>query len=187
MTLAPRPWWLIPRNPLPTGLAPPPPRTLRPALLSSSGSRYPASPRAWNPCPPLAAAPLPCSPAPRPELWGRALGRAGAASAPLPRPGWPREEVPLSVSGEGRPGRPEGAALRTGSAGRWEALAEGRAGERGREGGGSGPYKRRGQGGREASVRPMCRPPGAGVGAARAMRAGWAGGRRGAKRSRLGA
>lgn len=60
-------------------------------------------------------------------------------------------------------------------------------GEGGGGGGGSRPYKRRGQGRREASVSPMCRPRGAGVGAAGAMRAGWAGGRRGAERSRLGA
>lgn len=56
-------------------------------------------------------------------------------------------------------------------------------------GGGSGPYKRRGQGEREASVRPMCGPlgAGAGVGAAGAMRTSWAGGRWGAEQSHLGA
>ncbi|KAM7325017.1 hypothetical protein ACRRTK_015270 [Alexandromys fortis] len=187
MTPASRPWWLVPWSPLLASLAPRSPTSPHPAGQLCFRPPGPVIPprlglgthaRRSPPPPP----PLPCL-----SSRGRALGRAGAASAPLPRPGWPREEVPLSVSGEGRPGRPEGAAPRTGSAGRWEALAEGRAGERGREGGGSGPYKRRGQGGREASVRPMCRPPGAGVGAARAMRAGWVGGRRGAKRSRLGA
>jgi hypothetical protein len=70
-----------------------------------------------------AAAP---SPASRPELGGRGQNRAGAARARLPRPGRPREEVPLSVSREGRARRPEGAAPRTGSGREREAEAEGR-------------------------------------------------------------
>lgn len=98
------------------------PHPAGPLHFRPPGSRYPPWPPAWKPC-----APPPPPPLPRPELGGRAPGRAGAASAPLPRPGWPREEVPLSVSGEGRPGRPEGAVPRTGSAGRGEALTEGRA------------------------------------------------------------
>lgn len=111
-----------PRSPLPAGLAPPTPRT--PPASSAFGLPVPLSSLASGLEALRAAAP---SPALRSELGGRAPGRAGAASARLPRPGWPREEVPLSVSGEGRPGRPEGAAPRTGSAGRGEALAEGRA------------------------------------------------------------
>lgn len=153
------------------------PHAARPAALSSSRSRYPAAPA------PLSDPAVGrCSPLPllHSSSEGPGLGRAGAASAPLPRPGRPREEVPLSVSGEGRAGRPEGAVPRTGSG---RELRGGGGGG----GGGSGPYKQRGQGGREASVRPMCRPQGAGVGAAGAMHEGWAGGRLGAERSRLGA
>lgn len=161
-----------------------------PAPLSASRSRYPAamaplSVLALSLEPPRVAGPPPAPPhLSSPSSGGRGLGRARAASAPLPRPGRPREEVPLSVSGEGRAGRPEGAAPRTRSG---RELRGGGGGGGG--GGGSGPYKRRGQGGREASVRPMCRPRGAGAGveAAGAMRTSWAGGRRGAERSRLGA
>lgn len=148
----------------------------RPALLSASRSRYPAWPQAWKPC----------APPPPPPLSGLSSGaarRAGPEPPPRRFPG---------PAGRGRRSRCQsaGKAGPGGQRGRRRGLARpgaGRRWRRGGRGGGSGPYKRRGQGGREASVRPMCRPPGAGVGAARTMRAGWAGGRRGAKRSRLGA
>lgn len=176
------------------------PRTLPgPAQLEASRSRYPASPRAWNP---LRAARRPRSPPPAPLLPrspGRSSGGGGGPRAGQGRSrlraasqAWLAAGGGPAVSQRGRPAR----AARGGGAedglGRALGGAGGGAGARGGVGwwwggGGSGPYKRRGQGGREASVRPMCRPPGAGVGAARAMRAGWAGGRRGAKRSRLGA
>ncbi|XP_028620947.1 uncharacterized protein LOC114619261 [Grammomys surdaster] len=164
----------VTRLPRPSNSPLPAPR--RPSPLSASRSRYPAWPQAWKPC-------APPPPPPLPGLSSGAVRRAGPEPPPRRFPG---------PAGRGRRSRCQsaGKAGPGGQRGRRRGLARpgaGRRWRRGGRGGGSGPYKRRGQGGREASVRPMCRPPGAGVGAARAMRAGWAGGRRGAKRSRLGA
>lgn len=122
-----------PPSPLPAASplfrSPTPPRRLRypppGPVIPQPRPRYP--PWRWAGSPRASRGrrrPLPRSPA---GVRGPRAGQGRAASAPLPRPGRPREEVLLSVSGEGRAGRPEEAAPRTlGPEREAEAQAEGR-------------------------------------------------------------
>lgn len=108
------------RSPLPARPRPFSPLPPRPAgsvirlLVPLSGSHGPViRPWRWAWSPRASRGrrrPLPRSPA---AVRGPRVGQGRAASAPLPRPERPREEVLLSVSGEGRAGRPEEAAPRT--------------------------------------------------------------------------
>lgn len=139
------------------------PAPCRPALLSSSGSRYPASPRAWNPCPPLAAAP---SPAPRPELPGPRAGQGrsrlrAASQAGLAAGGGP------AVSQRGRPARAAGGGGAEDGLGRALGGAGRGAGGRAGAGGGVAPGLISGggrAGGRQVSGRCAARRgPGSGL------------------------